>query len=107
MRSNPRPAHNRYWRNQWHDWFVWYPKKVYLGPYMRDQRYNRPYQWVWWEYIERRKNPSTYQPNGQEDPERDPTVETDKYQYRIKPQVRTPAHLMTETTGEEESNNAV
>lgn len=104
MRSNPRPAQNRYWRNQWHDWFVWCPKKVYIGPFMRNENYNRPYQWVWWEYIERRRNPTIYTPSGQEDPERDPTISTGKYQYRIK--MGTPAHLMTETTGEEESNNA-
>lgn len=52
MRSKVRPSQRVYKSNEWHPWFVWYPKRIYIGPKV-PPTHKRPYLWVWRETVER------------------------------------------------------
>lgn len=97
MRSKIVPAQHQYADCFWHKWFAWYPKKVYLGP--RFDNYNRPYQWVWLESIERKRKWS-----GNAESDDDPDLYQNWFMYRIKPPQGEDPRSSTEfeTTGEEE-----
>lgn len=52
MRSKVRPSQRVYSKDEWHPWFVWYPKRIYIGPKV-PTTHKRPYLWVWRETVER------------------------------------------------------
>src|SRR5260221_6543253 len=56
MRSKVRPAKRIYTWDEWRPFFSIRPRKIFLGPQTETSNYTRPYQWVCFETVERKRS---------------------------------------------------